>query len=370
MCGISGFSFNKELLPDDKTRLMLTWSLGDGIDSRGGDSCGFMSINGTIGVGKRPGKFATAKMKFLQKAACGHTSVLHARWATCGKTHLPHSQRLDEAHPFVIKRNNRTVLYGTHNGMVDNAYDSAERNDRRIAVDSEEIFHLLADDNYDGIKKLRGYGVICFVRADDPEAVRIIRLSSNSDIYIVGLEDNKGIVWGSTKKIVEEAVDFADLKIEHTYNVSEIGQEYLIRNGQIFKTNVSGIKFKDRSISYYSNSFGWKTWEKNSTWDKKTLNSSMYGSDDDECGGSHDDADSAEDLCKLYGRLENSDKEDLDDAEADEADEAVFVCEHCDAPVDLDDYNMYSDVWEQLWGTEAPFVCEYCLYNADRMLLG
>src|ERR1041385_4847308 len=184
VCGISGFVG----VSDTEAKKSLVWHLGIGIDKRGGDACGYVASSvDKLHVGKKPGYWTLARKKFINRAASGRASMMHARFATCGK------KVVSEAHPFAIKRNNRTALYGCHNGIVYTANESAKRNNRTIVVDSEEIFHLLADNDLDGIRKLEGYGVVTWIDPKDPMTINALRLSDNSDIYVVRLESG-GIV--------------------------------------------------------------------------------------------------------------------------------------------------------------------------------
>ncbi len=246
MCGISGHLG----ITDPFAKIALTVSLGEGIDKRGGDAVGFLSIkNSKLQVCKKLGTYKGASNRFLMTAVNADMCMMHARWATCGK------KTVEEAHPFVIKRNGRTKITGCHNGIVYNANESAKRNNRSVEVDSQEIFELIADGDIEGIKKLQGYGVVTYVRSETPDTIELIRLTDNSDIYVCELT-NGGIVYGSTKTIVHDALELSNLEVKNSFKLDDIGRIYLLRTDGVYASNVSGYKFAE-SYSSYSFMGGW-----------------------------------------------------------------------------------------------------------------
>src|SRR4051812_41108202 len=144
MCGLAGFAGIKNV----ETRTALVWTLGMGIDERGGHAAGFVSLGEQLRCHKKLGYWLSAKNRFVEAAASGPICMLHARYATCGK------QTIEEAHPFAIQRDGRTRLYGAHNGVVYNAWESAKSHGRKIQVDSQEIFECIADGNIKALQKL------------------------------------------------------------------------------------------------------------------------------------------------------------------------------------------------------------------------
>jgi len=218
MCGLAGHAG----VDSQRIREQLTFGLGIGIDIRGGDAAGFATIteDKTIAVGHKPGCWINARERFLQRASEGTLSMLHARFATCG------TGAITEAHPFVIKREGKTILFGAHNGIIYNAYSSAQRNGRKLTVDSKELFELLADKDYEGLKRLQGYGVITWIEADNPTCMFVHRLTAMSDFHIEQLEHG-GFVWGSTREIVARALDMADLNYTCHYDL-DVGVTYRV----------------------------------------------------------------------------------------------------------------------------------------------
>jgi len=259
MCGLAGYSGIASSL--DRQRLV--WELGYGIDDRGGDAAGFVTVSHTLRYCKRKGMWSSAKNRFLKAAATGNVTMMHSRWATCGVNDI------SEVHPFVIKRNGNTVLYGAHNGIIYDAWDSAKKNGREIEVDSQEIFELLADGKVDEIAELCGYGVITWIYADNPTVVNIARMSKNSEIEVAKLKGG-GMVWASTSKILREAVKNSQLEIETEYDLKDIGTVYQIENGEIGMTDLPKVK-----LSEGGSIFGGYSWQSGSLFGSSKLASAF-----------------------------------------------------------------------------------------------
>ncbi len=167
----------------------------------------------------------------------GDMCIMHARWATCGN-----KKNQDQAHPFEIKRDGRTKLFGAHNGIIWNADESAKANGRKYTVDSKELFELMADGDVDGIQDLDGYGVITYF-IPGSNHINMIRLSEHSEIVVVSLKTG-GLAWASTWDILSDALDFAELEAEYDFQVPDIGRVYQIRESGVYKTSVEGIMFE------------------------------------------------------------------------------------------------------------------------------
>lgn len=234
MCGLSGYI---GLSADKQTRLMLVLGLADGIDNRGGHSCGYVSVanNGDLNFAKKSGVWVRSRLRFIEGAA-NDICLMHARFATCGDRYAS-----ENAHPFAIRRNGRVVMWGAHNGMVPDAFKSAQAHGRKIEVDSQEIFELLADGDIEGLQDLAGYGVITWIDADYRDRVFLSRLSTHSDIILVSIKGG-GYVWASTKRILTEALKFADLEADREFDLSEIGRVFQITPEGVFKTEIDGVR--------------------------------------------------------------------------------------------------------------------------------
>ncbi len=239
MCGLAGFSNVK----DSFKRECLVWSLGLGIDRRGGDAAGYVALGTNPVVGRKVGLWASASYKFLSHAASAATTLMHARWKTCGRGGK------QEAHPFTVQRDGEPVLWGAHNGVIYDAEFSARINQRSYDVDSRELFELLADNDLSGIQDMNGYGVITWVERRNPSAVLVARLSSSSEFYAVRTECD-AIVWGSTRTIVEDACDDAEMVIKAVFQLTEVGRVYSIEGSSIFMTKREGVKLADYRYSW------------------------------------------------------------------------------------------------------------------------
>jgi hypothetical protein len=319
------------------------WSLGVGIDRRGGDAVGYVACTpDKIHVGKKPGYWTLARKKFIARAASGHASMLHARFKTCGRGDIT------EAHPFCVRRNNRTVVYGSHNGMVYNCHESAKRNNRTVVVDSEEIFQLMADNDYDGIRKLEGYGVVTTIDPKDPMTINALRLSDNSDIYVVRLTTG-GIVYGSTKAIVDEALQQSGLKAECYYDL-EIGRIYHFRDDGVYKSNITGVKFAERKwnatgyTGYYSRG--------KYAWMEKAYRFDWKDEDDD-------DNDIELDIETVPDSVDQKD----------DSDKGPLYCESCGQDVDQETADYVSWQYEEFFGRkDTPILCSDCLYDGQSSI--
>lgn len=234
-------------------RLQLVYYLGCGIDKRGRDAAGYVSVaSGQIRVAKKPGLWADAKLRFLENAARGDVCMAHARYATCGRAKQTnaHVDIIREAHPFIVKRPGKPTIYGAHNGVLWNGFEIAKKHGYDVRVDSEIIFELLADDKLDVLNQVEGYGVVSWICGDNPNEIKLCRLSDMSDLYAVRLEPNEdgssnGIVYGSTKSIVNEAVEDAGLKIKNFFKLDKIGTVYLVRSDGIHESSVTNMKLSD-----------------------------------------------------------------------------------------------------------------------------
>ena len=215
MCGLAGMYGVPESIREDLIR-----ALGEGIDARGGQGAGYVSIGGgKLRHNRKPGKWVTAKRKFIRNAS-GDLCMMHSRWPTHGEA------ALQNTHPFPVKRDNKVVLWGAHNGIIYDADDSAKRNQRPFSVDSLELFQLLADGMYKSIEALSGYGVITWIDAEASDWMSMVRLTSSGDIYVCKLTEG-GIVWASTESICKAALEKCKLNIDTYYSVDP-GVRYII----------------------------------------------------------------------------------------------------------------------------------------------
>jgi hypothetical protein len=100
---------------------------------------------------------------------------------------------------------------------------------------------LLADGDIEGIQNLAGYGVITWIDSNNRDRIYLARLSTHSDIVLVSIKGG-GFVWASTKRILNEALKFADLEADEEYDLSEIGRVFQISASGVFRTTLDGVK--------------------------------------------------------------------------------------------------------------------------------
>lgn len=232
MCGLAGYTG----ITGAFTRLALTASLGRGIDQRGGHAAGFLTGNSNgVSCQRILGEWKKAPIEFIKEAASGEMCMMHARFATCGK------HKVNEAHPFTIRRDGQVVLWGAHNGMIIDAWESADLNDRKIRVDSQEIFELMADGDLKGLRDLTGYGVITWVEAKNPGVVCMARLTEDSDFCAMTVKEG-GLVWASTQEIVTGAIEKARLTPGTEFSMPDIGRVYKLLPEGVYWTGKRGIR--------------------------------------------------------------------------------------------------------------------------------
>jgi hypothetical protein len=261
MCGISGFIGIK-----GKAQRELVDSLGLGIDMRGGDASGYISVasHGAVTHAKKLGTWTGARNRFRRRCS-GDIVMMHARWATCGSKF-----KQDQAHPFEIRRDRKTVLWGAHNGCIWNADDSAKLNGRPYTVDSKELFNLLADGDIRGINNLDGYGVITWY-APGEEYVNMARLSDSSEICVVQVVGG-GLAWASTWAILGDALEYAGLEADYEFNLDEIGRVYQMSAEGVVATSMTGLKLSEQR----------QLWKEPESWESEMIAKMMAEQDKDE----------------------------------------------------------------------------------------
>ena len=231
MCGLAGFSGIKSA----HQRLMLVIGLGIGIDMRGGDAAGYVSISAdSFRYNKKRGLWTDSRLRFMKGAASGDLCLMHSRFATCGM------KTIEEAHPFAVKRDGKVVLWGAHNGVIPDAWECAWAHNRDIDVDSQEVFELIADKELETLQSLNGYGVVTWVESETPDHIKLAKLSDSGEIFLVSLESG-GYAWASTWKILAPALKDAGLKAKHHIETNEVGRVYEIHKDKIVTSDMTGV---------------------------------------------------------------------------------------------------------------------------------
>lgn len=252
MCGVAGYAGLGYL--SSEMRYDLVEALGEGIDARGGHASGAVVIpavdEGYPRLMRRLGKWQAAKGRFIRAASAGHSVMMHARWATHGS-----KDDVNNAHPFAVKRTDLegkevTVLYGCHNGVLQGTYASAREHGREHTVDSREFLELLADGEYDLIRKLEGYGVVTYVKPEDRK-VRVVKLSSSADFEVSRLAGG-GLVWASTSLILRQALEYIGVKDSERLSVAKVGTVYMLSGKEATETKLDGITVQSGNSGYMS----------------------------------------------------------------------------------------------------------------------
>lgn len=251
MCGVAGFHGLGHIR--ENQRRGLAWALAKGTDRRGGDACGYFAVNeaGALKTGRRVGRWDESFLMAMDAVDHGTQSVaLHARYATCG------GKSKNNAHPFSIYRGGKFSLVGMHNGIITDAEESAKRHGRRFSVDSREVFELLADGKRDEIERLNGYGTIVWAEADAPAVFRMAKLTESADLEACVLVGG-GIVWGSTKRIVLDALEFVGLSERHFYKL-DAGIVYCAHDGELYEYKEDRISLSSWTRQTRVPSYGWQ----------------------------------------------------------------------------------------------------------------
>lgn len=210
MCGIAGYLTSTFIDSRHKVALAI---LAKNMEARGGHSWGTMTARGadvrglgSIDAGLRiPAKLPTA-------------FALHTRYGTQG------ARTLENAHPFTIAGALGTVV-GIHNGIISNHGILNQRHARACAVDSQHIFHHIA--NGIPFDDLEGYGTIVYTFKGEWFIGRF------NDGEIAVAETDAGIFYASTKAAVLEAISYSNLTFVKWLKV---------RNNTVYRLTIKGLR--------------------------------------------------------------------------------------------------------------------------------
>jgi hypothetical protein len=254
MCGLSGYCGLEHV--ELELRVSIFMALGEGSDRRGGHAAGlaaFSKGDTTPFIRKKLGdamSYDDECLAFVDLGSRHETLLLHTRYATTD------ARSVNDAHPFTIVRDGAPVLHGMHNGIIYNARDMAEKHGRPYTVDSLEMFEILADafasNDFSTFSELQGYGVIVWVTASEPECIHFCRLTDDGDLVIAALKGG-GIMWASTKSILEQGLKAGDLEVEHFYKI-KTGEVYKASDGRLYMSDIRlSIRSRDIfSADYYA----------------------------------------------------------------------------------------------------------------------
>lgn len=247
MCGIAGYYCTDG--HNSAVRAVLPL-LGIFMTERGNQSWGWTD---GVNVSKYLGK---VRDNFDGNLHASSTSaLLHTRWATFGE------KVAENSHPFSIKG-----IIGVHNGMVYNHREIASKYNREYKVDSEMIFHHIADGL--DLKELEGYGTIVFYRDGELYLGRMVN-DTKKEGELTLARTTWGYAWASTKEALDDALGMA-AQYPRYYVDLKPGQLYKFVGDQIVKVREIALKLSD------SKPGGKKSWEDFTDDDKswRTWNSS------------------------------------------------------------------------------------------------
>lgn len=200
MCGIAGYLCTRGYEPRLAAAVPL---LGMFMQERGKHSWGM--TNGSDVV-KLEGAFAAG---YEGQFAGAERLLLHTRFATFGE------KVKENSHPFLIKG-----ILGVHNGQVYNHRTIAEKYDIDYKVDSEIIFHRLADGG--SMKEIDAYGAVVFFQND------VLHIGKFQGGQMTLVKCSWGWVWASTF----EAVKFS-LRMSGLLGTAQF--EVKMKEGKLYK---------------------------------------------------------------------------------------------------------------------------------------
>jgi hypothetical protein len=222
MCGIAGYVSTQESLdPRLTTALAL---LGVFMEDRGRQSWGYSDGDRII---KRVGSFRGGAGPGLFGS---NSALVHTRQATTG------DRTAENSHPFDIKG-----IIGCHNGMIYNHKAAAEKFGITYQVDSELIFHLLADGQ--PLTELEGYGAIAYFREGK---MHLGRFSNRGDMALAMTD--AGWIFASTKIAVEDAAGITGIKVADWVDV-KLGELYQLDGDQLVVMPTE-LKISDMKPTY------------------------------------------------------------------------------------------------------------------------
>lgn len=260
MCGIAGYKTKDAGSYKFKVAVAI---MATRMEERGGHSWGYMT-DATTGRGLGS---IDLGLKIPRKMPLSF--ALHTRYGTTG------ARTVENAHPFTVT-GSQGVVVGVHNGIISNHADLNQRYNRACVVDSQHIFHHIAN----GIKldDLQGYGAIVY--------------TLNGEWYIGRFNDGEmkvamtpvGIFYASTKEAVVQAVSYADVTVSKWLKVSNNTVYKLTADGltKVYRVNAGATTRKWNDKQDDTELYGRDWW-------KTTDRPSNFLQDCDACGDMADD---------------------------------------------------------------------------------
>ncbi len=249
MCGIAGIHIKPKARGTVKIGHLMD-NLLLGIESRGKDATGFMSVtfDNQIVMDKSdvPARTFVRKRKNIKNNT--QTVILHTRLATQG-----HQSQMENNHPVQYG-----TMFVTHNGVIFNDSELFKENgwERNAAVDTVAIPAVLWDmcegGNFNNagaaLEKIDGMMAIAAIDVKNPGTVLLARGYSSPLVYI---ETKDMIVWASTVAAIQHMWSKClgtPPKENKFVNVKE-GELFVIENGVMTKDTFE-YKVHDYSYGY------------------------------------------------------------------------------------------------------------------------
>jgi hypothetical protein len=127
-----------------------------------------------------------------------------------------------------------------------------------MTVDSREAFELLADKDYAAVNRLTGWGVLSWITngtLEERARIRLCVVTDGGALYVVRTKPfdgtpNGAIVYGSTREIVDSALDLAEIEKASVYAI-KTGVVYYAQGDTFYRTKEPALKFAEPE---------WKSW--------------------------------------------------------------------------------------------------------------
>lgn len=205
MCGLFGWVLRPEIIRSKKQSVRtLAVALLLQNDDRGGDSWGFYSPHTDrriVGLGDA----VTMKKGSLRLLCESPTVIGHTRKATTGTVSYKN------CHPFRVGS-----VVGAHNGMVFNHRQLNEQYSRQCDVDSQHLFHHIAEDRE--LWDINAYGAIAFHCRTEEYPIFIGSFNDGELAYCV---TPAGVVWSSDWRHLEKAVQLAGWDTDRLWSTKD-----------------------------------------------------------------------------------------------------------------------------------------------------